>query len=191
MIAADVHQCNARHRGALRELRHEVVNGGHMHACAGVNGGHMHACVKVHFSRLSATFARLGQDRRSSTRVADEADRHMLVHVSVVELDVTGSIVVVDACNCARIHAFVPDARRCHRSSMYTTARSILSAALEFAGAKWHTLKTFAGRVFALGWLFARLLLIGSYTANLASTFITDSLASYQVESIPDAIARN
>ena len=68
---------------------------------------------------------------------------------------------------------------------------SILNTALEFAGAKWHTPRTFAGRVFALGWLFARLLLISSYTANLASTFITDSLANYQVESIPDAIARN
>ena len=46
---------------------------------------------------------------------------------------------------------------------------SILNTALEFAGAKWHTPKTFAGRVFALGWLFARLLLISSYTANLAT----------------------
>ena len=50
---------------------------------------------------------------------------------------------------------------------------SILNTALEFAGAKWHTPRTFAGRVFAFGWLFARLLLISSYTANLASTFIT------------------
>ena len=68
---------------------------------------------------------------------------------------------------------------------------SILNTALEFAGAKWHSPRTFAGRVFAFGWLFARLLLISSYTANLASTFITDSLATYQVESIPDAIARD
>eukprot|EP00802_Teleaulax_amphioxeia_P007544 Tamp_07551.p1 GENE.Tamp_07551~~Tamp_07551.p1 ORF type:complete len:637 (+),score=109.74 Tamp_07551:145-1911(+) len=67
---------------------------------------------------------------------------------------------------------------------------SILNTALEFAGGKWHTPHTFSGRVFTFGWLFARLLLISAYTANLASTFITDALENYGVESIEDAVSR-
>lgn len=35
-------------------------------------------------------------------------------------------------------------------------------------GGKWHTPKTFSGRFFALFWLFARLVILASYTANLA-----------------------
>ena len=66
---------------------------------------------------------------------------------------------------------------------------SIQHTSLEWAGGKWHTPKTMSGRFFAMAWLFARLLIMAAYTANLASTFVQSSLLTYTVNSMEEAVA--
>ena len=66
---------------------------------------------------------------------------------------------------------------------------SIQYTSLEWAGLKWHTPKTMSGRFFALTWLVARLLIISCYTANLASTLVSNAIKAYPVNSVEEAIA--
>eukprot|EP00802_Teleaulax_amphioxeia_P008102 Tamp_08110.p3 GENE.Tamp_08110~~Tamp_08110.p3 ORF type:complete len:136 (+),score=17.28 Tamp_08110:1515-1922(+) len=77
-----------------------------------------------------------------------------------------------------------------HENGWKNILVSVQHTCLEWAGGKWHTPKTFSGRFFALFWLFARLVILASYTANLASTFISNSIATYTVNSVEEAIAR-
>jgi len=65
---------------------------------------------------------------------------------------------------------------------------SIAHTALEFAGFKFHHPKTFAGRLFTFVWLFFRIVIIASYTAHLASSFVSSTFSTVAVNSIAQAL---
>jgi hypothetical protein len=99
---------------------------------------------------------------------------------------------------CGVVYWFVEQTGKCRNKAEFVYENrwqnimlSVYHTSLEFAGCKWHNPKTFAGRLFSWAWLFARLLLMASYSANLASTFVRNSLVTHAVSSVEEAIAKN
>ena len=99
---------------------------------------------------------------------------------------------------CGLVYWFVEQTGKCRNKAEFTYEHtwqnillSIYNTSLEFAGCKWHNPKTFSGRLFSWAWLFARLLLMASYSANLASTFVRNALVTHAVSSVEEAISKN